>query len=84
MSLCFAGRYPLGSCDYVELLTGPNLLTAIVFEKESEELLMLSNHPARIPQLVKPMKKLKLQINFVCLLGMFASACSNRGGVEVI
>ena len=26
------------------------------------------------------MKKLKLQITFVCLLGMFASACSNRGG----
>ena len=41
---------------------------------------MLSNNPARIPQLVKPMKKLKLQITFVFLLGMFASACSSRGG----
>ena len=41
---------------------------------------MLSNHPARIPQLVKLMKKLKLQITFVCLLGMFAGACRSRGG----
>ena len=58
----------------------PNLFTAIVFRKESEQLLVPSNNPARVLHLVKPMKKLKLQITLVFLLGMFASACSSRGG----
>ena len=48
--------------------------------RHSEQLLVLLNNSARIPQLVKPMKKLKLKITFVLLLGMLASTCSSGGG----
>ncbi|MGA0860519.1 MAG: hypothetical protein ACO3R2_13215, partial [bacterium] len=39
-----------------------------------------SNNLARIPKLVRPMKKMKLKITFVFLLGMFLSACGGGGG----
>ena len=52
----------------------------IVFLKDSDQFLKPSNNLARIPKLVKPMKKLKLKITFVFLLGMFLSACGGGGG----
>ena len=52
----------------------------IVFLKDSDRFLVSSNNLPRIPKLVKPMKKLKLKITFLLLLGMFLNACGGGGG----